>query len=54
MQIKDRVFLISGGGSGLGAATARRLAASGARVVIADLNAEAGSRVASEIASSLA
>lgn len=36
MQLKDSVFLISGGSSGLGAATARMALAAGARVVIAD------------------
>lgn len=37
MQIKDRVFIVTGAGSGLGAATARRLVAEGAKVVGADL-----------------
>lgn len=49
MNIEGRTFLISGGGSGLGAATAQLLAQSGARVVIADLNQEAGQRTAAEI-----
>jgi NAD(P)-dependent dehydrogenase (short-subunit alcohol dehydrogenase family) len=49
MQINDSVFLISGGGSGLGAATARRLAEGGARVVLADVNATAGEQVAAEL-----
>jgi NAD(P)-dependent dehydrogenase (short-subunit alcohol dehydrogenase family) len=49
MQVSGNTFLISGGGSGLGAATANLLAASGANVVIADVNSENGSRVASEI-----
>ena len=49
MQIKDNVFLITGGGSGLGAATAQRLAADGGKVVIADLNAEAGRATAAAI-----
>lgn len=49
MQIEQSVFLVSGGGSGLGAATARMLAAQGGQVIIADINAEAGSAVASEI-----
>jgi NAD(P)-dependent dehydrogenase (short-subunit alcohol dehydrogenase family) len=42
MQIKDHVFLVAGGGSGLGAATARMLAAAGGKVVVADLNDSAG------------
>ncbi|OHC42891.1 MAG: 3-hydroxy-2-methylbutyryl-CoA dehydrogenase [Rhodobacteraceae bacterium GWE1_64_9] len=41
MQIADRVFLITGAGSGLGAAVAGRLVAEGARVVLADRAAEA-------------
>ncbi|MCI3203466.1 MULTISPECIES: SDR family NAD(P)-dependent oxidoreductase [Pandoraea] len=42
MQIKDRVFLVTGASSGLGAATARMLVDAGARVVLGDINAEAG------------
>ncbi|SPR99071.1 3-hydroxyacyl-CoA dehydrogenase [Cupriavidus taiwanensis] len=49
MEIKDNVFIITGGASGLGAGTARLLAESGARVVIADLNEAAGQALASEI-----
>jgi NAD(P)-dependent dehydrogenase (short-subunit alcohol dehydrogenase family) len=49
MQLDGRNFLISGGASGLGAACARRFAAAGARVVVADLNAAAGEQLASEI-----
>lgn len=41
MQIADRVFLVTGAGSGLGAAVAGRLVAEGARVVLADRAAEA-------------
>ena len=41
MHIEQRVFLVSGGASGLGEATARMLAAAGGRVMIADLNREA-------------
>jgi NAD(P)-dependent dehydrogenase (short-subunit alcohol dehydrogenase family) len=40
---------VTGGGSGLGAACAKRLAAAGARVVVADLNAELGSQFAASI-----
>jgi NAD(P)-dependent dehydrogenase (short-subunit alcohol dehydrogenase family) len=49
LNIDGRTFLISGGGSGLGAATARLLAASGAHVLIADLNEETGAAIAAEI-----
>ncbi len=49
MQLQDSTFLISGGGSGLGAACARLFAASGANVIIADLNAEAGEGTAAAI-----
>jgi NAD(P)-dependent dehydrogenase (short-subunit alcohol dehydrogenase family) len=49
MEIQNRTFLISGGGSGLGAATARLLAESGANIVIADVNRAAGEAVAAEL-----
>ncbi|NWE73760.1 SDR family NAD(P)-dependent oxidoreductase, partial [Pseudomonas gingeri] len=39
MHIQDKVFLVSGGASGLGAATAEMLVAAGARVLLVDLNA---------------
>ena len=38
MQIQDHAFLVTGGGSGLGAATAAMLAAHGGKVVVADVN----------------
>jgi NAD(P)-dependent dehydrogenase (short-subunit alcohol dehydrogenase family) len=41
VQIEGKTFLVAGGGSGLGAATVGMLAASGARVVVADLKGEA-------------
>ena len=47
MQIEKHAFLIAGGGSGLGAATAQRLFAEGANVVIADVN-DAGDWVAKQ------
>ncbi len=49
MQIKNSVFLVTGGASGLGAATAQMAAANGAKVVIADLQAEAGEKLAQEL-----
>src|SRR5258706_12788428 len=49
MQIRNSIFLVTGGASGLGAATAQMAAANGAKVVIADLQAEAGEKLAKEI-----
>ncbi len=49
MQIKDSVFIVTGGASGLGAGTARLLAANGARVVIADLNKTSGEALAAKL-----
>lgn len=49
MQIQASNFIVTGGSSGLGAACVRRLAAHGARVVIADLNVEAGQALADEL-----
>ncbi|MDN6875924.1 MULTISPECIES: 3-hydroxyacyl-CoA dehydrogenase [Pseudomonas] len=49
MQIQDKVFLITGGGSGLGAATAKTLVEAGARVLLADVNAEAGAARVAEL-----
>ena len=49
MQIKDSVFIVTGGASGLGAATGRLLASQGAKLVLADLNQEAGAALATEL-----
>lgn len=49
MQIKDNVFIITGAASGLGEGTARMLASKGAKVIIADLQAERGQAIAQEI-----
>jgi NAD(P)-dependent dehydrogenase (short-subunit alcohol dehydrogenase family) len=49
MEIKGSAALVSGGASGLGEATSRVLAAAGATVVIADLNAEKGKALADEL-----
>ncbi|MER3397468.1 MAG: 3-hydroxyacyl-CoA dehydrogenase [Chloroflexota bacterium] len=49
MKVANAVALVTGGASGLGAATVRHLAGLGARVVIADLNREAGEALAREL-----
>ena len=51
MQIEDSTFFIAGGGSGLGAATARLLVENGAHVALADVDEEAGEQMASQIGS---
>jgi len=51
MNIQDKTFIVTGAGSGLGAATARTLASRGARVVVLDINEEAGQQTASAIGS---
>ncbi len=49
MEIANKVFIVTGGASGLGEGTARMIAASGGTVVIADMQAEKGAAVAAEI-----
>lgn len=49
MDIKDKVFLVTGAASGLGAGTAEMLVAHGARVVLADLQDEAGQALADKL-----
>lgn len=49
MEVKSHTALVTGGGSGLGAATARALAAAGAKVTVLDINAENARKVAAEI-----
>lgn len=51
MKLQDSVFLVTGGASGLGAATARMVVANGGRVVLADLNVGAGEALAAELGS---
>src|SRR5262249_22372603 len=48
MQLKDQAAIVTGGASGLGAATARRLASSGAKVAAFDLNTKLAEAVAAE------
>jgi NAD(P)-dependent dehydrogenase (short-subunit alcohol dehydrogenase family) len=49
MEIKNKVFIVTGGASGLGAGTAKMLCANGGRVVIADVQDEAGHELAKEL-----
>jgi len=49
-RFAGRVAVITGGANGIGAATARRLAAEGAAVAVADVDVDAGERLAAEIA----
>ncbi len=49
--LASRVALVTGGGSGIGAATARRLAAEGAHVVVADLDEGSATSLAAELGS---
>ncbi|GAB3144567.1 3-oxoacyl-ACP reductase [Microbispora hainanensis] len=48
-RLQDRVAVITGAGSGIGLATARRFAQEGAKVVVADLDEEAGAKAAAEV-----
>ncbi len=49
MNINGKVFIVTGGASGLGEGTARMLAANGGKVVIADMQADKGEAVAKDI-----
>lgn len=49
MEIKDKVFIVTGGASGLGAGTVKMLSQQGAKVLIADLNDAAGEALAQEL-----
>jgi NAD(P)-dependent dehydrogenase (short-subunit alcohol dehydrogenase family) len=49
MDIQGKVFIVTGGASGLGEGTARMLAANGGKVVIADMQVDKGEQVAKEI-----
>jgi len=52
MELKDKVALVTGGASGLGAACVRMLVQAGASVVIADLNSDGGEALAKELGAS--
>lgn len=49
MQIQEHVFIVTGAGSGLGAAVATQIVAAGGRVVLADVNKAAGTAKAAEL-----
>jgi NAD(P)-dependent dehydrogenase (short-subunit alcohol dehydrogenase family) len=49
MQIQNGVFIVTGGASGLGAASARMLVENGGKVVIADVQVDAGEKLAAEL-----
>ena len=48
-RLQGRVALVTGGGSGIGAATAKRLAEAGAAVFVTDVDAASAERTAAEI-----
>ena len=49
MRLQDKVIVVTGAAQGIGEAYAKGLAAEGAKVVVADINAEAGTQVAKQI-----
>jgi len=51
VEINSNVFVVTGGGSGLGAATAQMIIGRGGKVVLADVNRQAGIKVAAELGS---
>lgn len=52
MRLADKVAIVTGAGSGFGEGIAKTFAQQGARVIVADMNAQGGQRVASEIQAS--
>ena len=49
MRLKDKVAIVTGAGSGFGAGIARRFSEEGATVIVADINAASGERIAREV-----
>jgi NAD(P)-dependent dehydrogenase (short-subunit alcohol dehydrogenase family) len=54
MEIQKNVFIVTGGASGLGAATARTIVEAGGKVVLADVQQEAGAALAAELGAAVA
>ena len=54
MRLEGKVAIVSGAASGMGAATARRFAKEGAKVVIADMLEDDGAKVAADICAPMA
>jgi NAD(P)-dependent dehydrogenase (short-subunit alcohol dehydrogenase family) len=52
LKIKDKIAVVTGGGNGIGRAISKRLAAEGAKVIVADLKKEASQKVIKEIKAS--
>src|SRR5579863_91183 len=49
MQIRDNVFVVTGAGSGLGAATAKMIVERGGKVALADVNPDTGETIAAQL-----
>ncbi len=54
MEIQKNVFIVTGGASGLGAATARTIVEAGGKVVLADVQQETGAALAAELGAAVA